>query len=171
MKSRIQKKQKRKIYSLFMIFLSLFLIILLIRLFPQNAGSIIPVTSLQNFVKAEISIMPQTIILRTGCYELDMVTTNEQIESISITLTNVTYPRPNAHDLIGYILKNFEISFLFVKIHSLDEGTYFANILLKKGNQILVLDSRPSDAVAIALRSNVPIYVNSSLLQYARKVC
>lgn len=154
-----------------MILFSLFLIILLVRIIPQNSASIIPMTSLQNFVKAEISMGPQTVILRIGCYELDMITTNEQIESISIALNNATYPRPNAHDLIKYILKDFDISFLFVKIHSLNEGTYFANLLLKKGNQILVLDSKPSDAVAIAVRSNVPIYVNSSLLQYARKVC
>jgi len=80
--------------------------------------------------------------------------------------------RPITHDLITDIFEVFDINVLFVMVHSLVGETYFAKIFLKRGDKILALDSRPSDAIGIALRNRAEIYVNKSLLEvYGREVC
>jgi bifunctional DNase/RNase len=51
-----------------------------------------------------------------------------------------------------------------VKIESFSGGAYFAKLLLQQGNKILNLDSRPSDAIAIAVRTNAPVYVSKDIM-------
>ncbi len=131
-----------------------------------------PALSLQDFLIAEdIQVKDNNILLATNCYRLAMVTSLEQTESIAKALQNITSKRPNAHDLFAYSIKNFNISPLFVKIHSFRDGTYYAALFLKEDNKILALDARPSDAIAIALRLRSPVYLNKNLLAYAEKIC
>jgi bifunctional DNase/RNase len=76
-------------------------------------------------------------------------------------------PRPIVYDLLGAILDGFDVKIEQVLIHSLQEETFYAEIELLKGETRLCLDSRPSDAIALALRVKVPIFVADSVIAEA----
>jgi len=134
----------------------------------------IPSLSTEGFVSCNISVDTTVIHLTANCLQLDMITNEEQTSSIEKGLKKEPVVRPWAHDLIAQILDNFEIKVLFVKIHTLEEetGTYYSKVFFQKGNKILALDSKPSDAIAIAVRADAKIYVKEELLdKYGRKIC
>lgn len=134
----------------------------------------IPSLSTEGFVSCNISVSPTLIHLISECLQLDMTTNQEQTSSIEKGLKKELSMRPWSHDLIVQILDNFGIDVLHIKIHTLEEetGTYYAKIFLQKGNKILALDSKPSDAIAIAVRANAKIYVMKELLEkYGKKIC
>ncbi|MCF8106316.1 MAG: bifunctional nuclease family protein [Desulfohalobiaceae bacterium] len=85
--------------------------------------------------------------------------------SISITLNKVNISRPLTHDLMLSILNGLEVSILKVVITELKEGTYYAEIHLEQGEIVYKMDSRPSDAIALAVRSEAPIYASEELLE------
>jgi hypothetical protein len=77
--------------------------------------------------------------------------------------------RPNTHDIFAQTLKSFNITLDYVTIDNLVNGTYYSNLFLRSGNKILKLDAKPSDAIALALRTNSTIYINKTLLQEVGK--
>ena len=83
--------------------------------------------------------------------------------AISMTLNGVKKERPLTHDLIGHLLLGFGVSLERVVINDVNEGTYFARIILhmqnELGRKILELDARPSDSIVLALQQKRPIYV------------
>ncbi len=125
----------------------------------------IPHLSTEGFVEVEISVEPAVIYLTSDCLGLVMITNELQTYSIELGLNNVRGSRPLTHDLVQDMIEMFEIEPLMVKIESLEEGTYFAKLLLKQGNRILNMDSKPSDAIAIAVRTGIPVYINQTLLE------
>jgi uncharacterized protein len=84
--------------------------------------------------------------------------------AISMTINNVKKERPLTHDLIGHLFLGFGISLERVIINDVNEGTYFARIILtmqnELGRKILELDSRPSDSMVLALQQKRPIFVS-----------
>jgi hypothetical protein len=85
--------------------------------------------------------------------------------SISISLNKVEISRPLTHDLMLQTLGTLGASISKVVVIDLQEGTYYAEIHLEQDEQTFLIDSRPSDAIALAVRANVPIYANESLLE------
>lgn len=85
--------------------------------------------------------------------------------SISITLNKVNISRPLTHDLMLNILGSLEATIQKVVVTELREGTYFAEIHLAQGERSYQLDSRPSDAIALAVRAEAPIYASEELLE------
>ena len=81
-------------------------------------------------------------------------------------IENIKSSRPLTHDLIIDIAKNTEYTITKVEINDVQEQTYYASIYMfnEKLNKELSIDSRPSDAIAIALRADVPIYVTDNVL-------
>ncbi len=81
-------------------------------------------------------------------------------------IENIQSSRPLTHDLIIDIAKNTEYTITKVEINDVQEQTYYASIYMfnEKLNKELSIDSRPSDAIAIALRADVPIYVTDNVL-------
>ncbi len=73
--------------------------------------------------------------------------------------------RPLTHDLYLRILAKLEVEFLRIEIHEMREETYYANVIFRANSVEQVVDSRPSDAVALALNKKVPIMVNQSLFR------
>ncbi|MEM5799122.1 MAG: DUF151 domain-containing protein [Candidatus Aenigmatarchaeota archaeon] len=108
------------------------------------------------------------ITLSNDCFQLDFYTTPQQAESIRLGIENKISFRPTSHDTIKSILETYKIKPIIVKIIKMEENTYFAEITFQKGFQFMTLDVKPTDAIAIAVRTNTPIYVNSSL---AKKFC
>ena len=121
--------------------------------------------STEGFELVAVDALPMQILLSSGCRELTMVTTESQTYSIATGAEGLRPFRPLTHDLIADVLDIYDMKVLLVKIESLEEGTYFAKLFVAQGNKILSLDSKPSDAIAIAVRTDAPVYLNQTLLE------
>lgn len=88
--------------------------------------------------------------------------------SIASAIKQVTMARPLTHDLFFDLLLDVGVTVQRVVITELKESTYFAELVLGQGDRVIVLDSRPSDAIAMALRASAPIYVAQSVLDQAK---
>mgnify|MGYP006284780567 CR=1 FL=1 len=89
--------------------------------------------------------------------------------SISISLNKVSISRPLTHDLMIKVLGTLEAQISKVVVVDLKEGTYYAEIHLEHHNRTYLVDSRPSDAIALAVRCDVPIFANEELLEQVGK--
>ncbi len=85
--------------------------------------------------------------------------------SISMTLNKVKLPRPMTHDLMLQSLDTVGVRVDKVAVVELREGTYYAEIFVSRGEESFTIDSRPSDAIALALRAEAPIFVSESVLE------
>lgn len=88
--------------------------------------------------------------------------------SIASAIKQVTMPRPLTHDLLYDIIGELSVQVQRVVITDLKDSTYFAELVLSYGEKALIFDSRPSDAIAIALRASAPIFVTQSVLDQAK---
>lgn len=86
-----------------------------------------------------------------------------EAQSIALELQGVRMPRPMTHDLIRQMLNQLTISVDRIVVTDIQNGTYFAEIHLKTNGADVVVDSRPSDAIALALRAEAPIYVEEKV--------
>ncbi|ACI19228.1 bifunctional nuclease family protein [Dictyoglomus thermophilum] len=90
-----------------------------------------------------------------------------EANAIAIALEKIDIGRPLTHDLMKNIIEALDAKVEKVFIHSLKENTFYATIYLNVEDKTLEIDSRPSDAMALALRTNSPIYVDSKLIEEA----
>ena len=124
--------------------------------------------SKEGFVEMEVDQVVNDLVpavkLKGKCSELDILISEEQAFAIEQGLKQVSIYRPGTHDILVDILKNFDIKPLLVKITKLQDNTYFAELALQRWNNFLIIDTRPSDAISIAVRTNTPIYVNENLV-------
>lgn len=88
--------------------------------------------------------------------------------SIASAIKQMAMPRPLTHDLMYSILGEVGVQVQRVVITDLKDSTYFAELVLSYGEKAIIMDSRPSDAIAIALRASAPIYVTSSVVNQAK---
>jgi len=112
------------------------------------------------------------VSLKTDCYELTASVEASQAESIQRGIEKSYVARPNAHDIVADAFNSLGIEVLMVKVTELKENSFYSKLILRQGNIVVSLDARPSDAIAIALRTNSSIYVNSTLLkEVGKKIC
>jgi uncharacterized protein len=90
---------------------------------------------------------------------------NPEAMAISYALQGVEMPRPLTHDLVRDMLGAMEISLERVVITELRSSTYYAELHLRRGEQQTVVSSRPSDAVAVAVRTETPLFVSDELME------
>jgi len=90
-----------------------------------------------------------------------------EAESITIALQEVEVARPLTHDLVKNIFKELNARILRVEVIALRDDTFYGNIVIDLNGQTLNIDSRPSDAVALAVRAHVPILVAASVMETA----
>lgn len=88
--------------------------------------------------------------------------------SIASAIKGVPLARPLTHDLMYSALVELGVSIQRVMITELKESTYFAELVISHGDRVIVQDSRPSDAIALAIRASAPIYVAEKVLQQAK---
>ena len=93
-----------------------------------------------------------------------------EANAIALELEKITTPRPMTHDLIKNILESLEAKVTKIMVNDLRENTFFAEIHLKVGESELTVDSRPSDAIALALRVGAPIFVEEEVVRKAKSV-
>lgn len=93
-----------------------------------------------------------------GIRRLPIVIGTPEAQSIAIVMEGITPPRPLSHDLICSIFKELGIQLIEVVIHKFEDGAFFSELLLEQNGKEYRIDSRTSDAVAIAIRTGSPIY-------------
>ncbi len=93
-----------------------------------------------------------------------------EAEAISRGLEDVVTLRPMTHDLMKQILDTFQASLTRVVINDLKENTFYANLYLNVNGTEQVVDSRPSDAIALAVRVKAPIFVADSVIQATKEL-
>jgi bifunctional DNase/RNase len=91
-----------------------------------------------------------------------------EANAIAIEMEKVTTPRPMTHDLLKNVLTELEMRVDRVVINDLRDNTFFARIYLSRGEATWNIDSRPSDAIALALRSKAEIFVEEEVLEKSR---
>jgi bifunctional DNase/RNase len=87
-----------------------------------------------------------------------------EANAIAMSLENVSLPRPLTHDLTIAIIQLLGATVTSVLVDDVRDGTFFAQITLTQGDTVKELDSRPSDAIALALRTGAPIYATEKVL-------
>ncbi|TLX77793.1 hypothetical protein E9993_03870 [Labilibacter sediminis] len=90
-----------------------------------------------------------------------------EAQSIAIKLEGLEPPRPLTHDLFLNFSKTFGINITEVVIYKLEEGIFYSELVCQKDGEELRIDSRTSDAVALSLRFNCPIYTYESIIESA----
>lgn len=88
-----------------------------------------------------------------------------EANAIALQLEGVRTPRPMTHDLLRQTIHQLDGSVERVVITKLHENTFYAEIHLRVGGREVVVDSRPSDAIALALRSSSPVFVEEAVLE------
>jgi hypothetical protein len=91
-----------------------------------------------------------------------------EANAIALEIEKVAAPRPMTHDLTRNLIRNLNARLDHIVISELKDDTFFATLWLQQGNEPLVLDARPSDALALALRADCPIYVTEDVMQRAK---
>lgn len=90
-----------------------------------------------------------------------------EAESIAIALQEVEVVRPLTHDLLKKVFDAFGAEILRVEVTSLNDDIYYGNIVTRQQDKMIEIDSRPSDALALAVRAGVPILVDHQVMETA----
>jgi uncharacterized protein len=118
-----------------------------------------PVTNMPIVILKDVngsSVLP----IWVGVYEAN---------AIALEIEKVSTPRPMTHDLIKSLLLGLNTALRKVVVSELKDDTFFAVIWLDRDGDLISVDSRPSDALALALRLDCPIYVDESVLKSSKR--
>ncbi len=180
---RLQFTKREKIFlmltvvSIFIAFYALFgrffgMQNFLLKEFGKSAGNIfisIPDMSTAGYKMVSVDVAYDdkngVVSLTSGCKRIIAYVERAQAESIYRGIKDIFIARPNAHDIMVDTLENLDIEVVMVKVTELKDNAFYGKIILRQGNKILSLDARPSDATAIAVRTNAPVYLKSDLLE------
>jgi hypothetical protein len=91
-----------------------------------------------------------------------------EANAIALEIEKVATPRPMTHDLIRTLLHGLETNVRKVVVSELRDDTFYALIWLEKDGEVITVDSRPSDALALALRLDCPIFVEDAVLKSSK---
>jgi uncharacterized protein len=91
-----------------------------------------------------------------------------EANAIALQMEGITTPRPMTHDLLRNIIREISGNVVQVVINNLQENTFYAQIHLRLSGKAFTIDSRPSDAIALALRMEAPVFVEESVLEKSR---
>ena len=117
-----------------------------------------PITNMPIIIlrdKAEQRVLP----IWVGVFEAN---------AIALQIENVTTPRPMTHDLLRNVIHDLNASVQKIVVCDLQENTFYALIYLAMNGDTLTIDARPSDAIALALRTRAPIFVEESVIDNAK---
>jgi uncharacterized protein len=93
-----------------------------------------------------------------------------EANAIALQIENVTPQRPMTHDLLNNVIHDLKADIKKVVVSDLKDNTFYALIHLSIAGEVMVIDARPSDAIALALRARAPIYVEDSVIDNAKTV-
>lgn len=93
-----------------------------------------------------------------------------EANAIALKIENISTPRPMTHDLLKSFLEKLGISIEKIVVNDVRDNTFYALIHCRHNNQNLIIDSRPSDAIALALRVDSPIFVEEDVVKKAHSL-
>ena len=118
---------------------------------------------LDGFVEAEVKILPEIVILKNNCSVISIGTSKDKTKRLA-RASELKYDiRPESQDILEEIMDVFEINIKYVAIEDLREDIFYAHSIIYNDEKVLNIDSKPSDALVLALKTGAPIYVNESL--------
>ena len=88
-----------------------------------------------------------------------------EAQAIRRILSEEPFPRPLTHDLLYLVVEGLKAKITRVVIADLRENTFYASVIVERDSEVLSIDARPSDSIALALRARAAIFVNEKLLQ------
>lgn len=123
---------------------------------------------------ASLSLVPSgggtcAIVLREvdGERFLPVVIGLLEAQAIAVKIQGMPTPRPLTHDLLGAVLAALGGKLVRVTVDNVREGTFYATLELDRGGTVIKIDSRPSDAIALAVRAGAPVFVSSAVMDAA----
>ena len=93
-----------------------------------------------------------------------------EANAIALQIENVATPRPMTHDLLRNVIHDLNASVQKIVVCDLQENTFYALIYLSLHGETVAIDARPSDAIALALRTRAPIFVEETVIDHAKTV-
>ncbi|HEY7160683.1 MAG TPA: bifunctional nuclease family protein [Acidobacteriota bacterium] len=93
-----------------------------------------------------------------------------EANAIALQMENVATPRPMTHDLLKNVISGLNATVKKILVNNLSDNTFYALIYLEMNGETLAIDSRPSDAIALALRMKSPIFVEEEVIQKAKSI-
>jgi len=119
---------------------------------------------------AKATVPGYTLFLQSEADEtrsLPIVVGQFEAQSIALALEQIKLNRPMTHDLLSNVIESTTDGLESVAIYAIKDGTFYAHLSIWKGNTLETIDARPSDAIALALRSQKPIRVDSDVFKAA----
>jgi uncharacterized protein len=93
-----------------------------------------------------------------------------EANAIALQIENIPTPRPMTHDLLRNVIQDLKAEVQKVVVCDLQENTFYALIYLRLNGDTVAIDARPSDAIALALRTRAPIFVEDAVIDHAKTV-
>ncbi len=121
-------------------------------------GLVIDPISKMPIVVLENSDSKQVLPIWIGVFEAN---------AISLKMENIPTPRPMTHDLLTEFLQKFNVTIEKIVVTDVRDNTFYATIFCRHNDEIITIDSRPSDAIALSLRMNAPIFVEEDVVKKA----
>lgn len=142
---------------------SLILVLVLLGVFVYAVPEFFPE---DQYVEAEIfEVFGNTLTVGNGCKAIVADTSPERAIAIQLGLAGEIDERPTIYDNYAQTLENFNITLESVALEGFHTTYYAANMIFRDKDRILKIDAKPSDAFALALRTNSTIYINKTLLE------
>ena len=102
-----------------------------------------------------------------GARRVPVIIGTSEAQSIAIFLEGLHPPRPLTHDLFVAFMKKFDVSLKEIFIYKFADGVFYSDLIFSKDNHDIKIDSRTSDAIALAVRANAPIYTTETIMREA----
>ncbi len=93
-----------------------------------------------------------------------------EANAIALEMENISTPRPMTHDLLRNVIRDLKADVQKIVVSDLKESTFYAAIHLIAGGKLVVIDARPSDAIALALRVSAPIFAEDTVIDNAKQL-
>ena len=118
-----------------------------------------------------ISNMPIVILRdKDGAKTLPIWVGMFEANAIALQIENISTPRPMTHDLLRNVIHDLKASVQKIVVCDLQDSTFYALIYLVLNGEVVAIDARPSDAIALALRTRAPIFVEETVIDNAKTV-
>ena len=127
--------------------------------------------SIKGLMVDPISNMPIVILRdKEGAKTLPIWVGMFEANAIALQIENISTPRPMTHDLLRNVIHDLKASVQKIVVCDLQDSTFYALIYLVLNGEVVAIDARPSDAIALALRTRAPIFVEETVIDNAKTV-
>jgi uncharacterized protein len=123
------------------------------------------IDSLPGFLPVNVSFEGTSILLSNDCRGIMFDVTEDQAYSIAQGIGDATSERPLTHDIFNDVLENYDINITKVIIDRYEDEIFKARIYFAQGDKMLEIDARPSDTIAMSVRTNKTLFVDSRVME------